>query len=676
MKRHTVWLITLIFICLTLFCNTFQNSFTWDDKSFIVDNRYIRDIGNIPFFFTPQYWQGLFSEHARLEQQVIAIYRPISMITFSLDYFLWKLRPTGFHLTNLLLHISNVILVYFFVHQLLGRADYTGFLKGKNFSWRDSFNPPFLTALFFAAHPIHVESITWIKNRADPLALLFFLLSCLFFARHIQKARNKLDIFSYAASLFCFILGFLSKASAFSLPFVLVAYVLCFLPKEEYKRALIKILPFFVVALLYFVFKATFLKIPLLYGAIPKLDLFAHILIVIKTMGYYMNLSVLPINLNAERIFIIPRSFLEPAIYSSLTLLLLALAVVIKTSTLRIKDSSKRRYSKLLCFSILWFFLTLAPVSNIIFLFSRPIAEQRLYIPSLGFCLVLAMGINKLSSLELGFLTQNRTRLLAGLLSIFVLTFYSVTTIRRNADWRDPLTLWTKTVKNSPHSPRAHNNLADAYEKKGLYDEAIKEYQEALRLNPGRSEFYYNLGNVYYAKGLYEEAIKEYQEALRLDPGKIDTYYNLGNVYDSKGLYDEAIEEYRQALRLDPNNKDVHNNLGNVYEKIGLYDEAIKEYHQALRLDPQFVAAYNNLGYLYIKMEIKLDEAIRLIKKALTLDPGNAEVMDSLGWAYYKKGMLDEALEELKGAAALLPDNAEIKEHLDAVYRALDRNEK
>ena len=673
--KHTIWLLVLVIISLALFSNTFQNSFTWDDKSFIVKNVSIRSIKNIPSFFTPQYWQGLFLKRSRTEPLLVAIYRPLSMISFAFDYLLWRLNPAGFHLTNILLHALSVILVYFFVYRLLRGVESSDSSTLKIYTRSDPLNIPFITALIFASHPIHVESVTWIKNRADLLAFVFFISSLLFFIRYIENSHNKLDIFSYLASLICFIFAFLSKAIAFSLPLILVAYILCLLPKEQYQKTLIKVSPFFLTVVLYFIFKGIFLKMPLIYGEMPGLDLSTQISLVIKTIGYYMNLLILPVNLNAERLFIIPRSFIEPAVYFSLTLLFFILAVIIKTFPLKDKSVSESKYSRLFCFSTLWFLLTLLPVSNIIFLFSRPIAEQRLYLPSLGFCLILAVGINKISHIDVKLLSQNKLRVLAGLISFFIFAFYSVTTLRRNADWRDPFTLWTKTVKSSPHSPRAHNNLGDAYEKKGLFDQAIKEYREALRLNPGRSEFYHNLGNVYYAKGLFDQAIKEYKQALEIDPAALDTHYNLANVYDSKGLYDQAIKEYQEVLGLAPEHTDAHNNLGNAYEKKGLFDQAIKEYKQALEIDPQFAAAYNNLGYLYLEMDIMIDEAIRLIKKALSLNPGNPEIMDSLGWAYYKNGLLDQALAQLKEAALLLPNHPEVQQHLDAVYDALGSRE-
>ncbi|MBU1912859.1 MAG: tetratricopeptide repeat protein [Candidatus Omnitrophica bacterium] len=652
--KHLPWLILLVLICVTLFCNTFQNTFIWDGKRYIVNNEYIKDLKNIPFFFTPQYWKQL----------SVAFYRPMSMTTFALDYFLWELNPVGFHLTNLLLHILNVILVYFLVLKLEKASS-------SDFNWQSLFNLPFLTAAFFAAQPVHVESITWIKSRSDPLVLLFCLLSFLFFIRYVNTFR----FFSYSMTLFCFILALLSKEIAVVLPFLLVFYSLCFLPQKEHKRTLVRILPFSAALILYAAFKIIFSSGQVLHLAAHEFNPYIHILTVFKTIGYYVGLLVFPINLNADRIFSIPESLFEPAVYISAALSLFALAVIIKISLLIAKGVRIGKDSKLFCFAMLWIFLTLLPISNIIFLASRPISEQRLYMPSLGFCLVLAIGIKKFSSLELDFLKRDRVRQLAALLFIIILAFYSVVTVRRNFEWKNPLTFWTKTAESSPFSLKARNNLGNLYENKGFYDKAIAKYKEALSLNPNLSRIHYNLGNVYKKKNLYSKAITKYKDALGLNPANIDAHYNLAIVYEDKGLYDKAIEKYKDVLNLDSDNIDAHGNLGNLYEKKGFYGKAIKEYRTALELNPQSIAMYNNLGYLYVKRGVELDKGIRLIKEALLLDSENAAAMDSLGWAYYKKGMFDKALEQLEMAVMLLPDNAEIQEHLDAVYRALGRVE-
>ena len=157
-------LVLLVVVCAALFANTFGNPFIWDEQGLVIDNNYIKSLKHIPFLFSPGYWNN----HSTGTK---GQYRPLRTLTFSLDYSLWGLNPKGYHLTNLLIHTLNVILIYFLILLLPGSN------RGLSF----------LCALFFAAHPIHTESITWIKNRSDLLSLFFFILSFHLFIRYTQN---------------------------------------------------------------------------------------------------------------------------------------------------------------------------------------------------------------------------------------------------------------------------------------------------------------------------------------------------------------------------------------------------------------------------------------------------------------------------------------------------------
>ena len=218
-NKHILPIIVLIVISAAIFSNTLKNSFMWDDKSVIVKGRYVKDIKNIPFFFTPAYWRDCFLAKSREFVHGMDIgYRPIVMTSFALDFFIWQFDPFGYHLTNLFLHIFNVILIYFLIYRL-GETTRRKLLLA------------FLAALFFASHPIHTESVSWIKNRSDLFSLMFFLASFLFFIKHRLKDKAASRLGFYAGSALFFVLALFSKAIAVTLPLILVLYVICFLPK-------------------------------------------------------------------------------------------------------------------------------------------------------------------------------------------------------------------------------------------------------------------------------------------------------------------------------------------------------------------------------------------------------------------------------------------------------------
>jgi len=185
-KINTRAVIVLVTVCLALFANTLANDFIWDDSTLIPENHYIKTTENIPLFFTPRYWNDLHPISPSGQ------YRPIRTISFTMDYCFWKLNPAGFHLTNLLLHGINVILIYCFVLTLTGHA--RSYKTNMAFKQGWFFSIPFLTALFFAAHPIHTESINFIKNRSDLLTLLFFLASFILFIRYAGQKGPKTSL--------------------------------------------------------------------------------------------------------------------------------------------------------------------------------------------------------------------------------------------------------------------------------------------------------------------------------------------------------------------------------------------------------------------------------------------------------------------------------------------------
>ncbi|MBU1062053.1 MAG: tetratricopeptide repeat protein, partial [Candidatus Omnitrophica bacterium] len=643
------------------------------------------------------YWRQSFLPRNREFIEVTSVgYRPIIMASFALDFYLWKLNPFGYHLTNLLLHILNVILLYFLIYRLVEKYD-----KRRHLA--------FLAALFFATHPMHTESVTWIKNRSDLFGLLFFLLSFLFFIKHISQKRIESPIYFYAGALIFFIFALLSKAMAVTLPLILVLYAVCFLSRKERNIAIRETIPFFGLLFLYLMFKATFLGTIGLSDNMSGLEFYPNVLTVIKTLGFYVNMLLFPIKLNAERIFNIPGSFFEPEVFLSFALLCVIIAAVIKIFLGR----ERGRYSNLLLFSILWIFVTLLPVSNIIFLHTRPIAEQRLYFPSVGFCLFFALGIKGLSFLGERPSYKKGFRNLAMLLTLFIAAFYSVSTVRRNFEWRDPLTFWSKTLEYSPNISRVHNNLGIAYYQAGRYKDAIRAYKKAIEISADDAWMHYNLGIVYRKIGKDEEAmaafkkaieisprygraydnigtmlyrksaeidevIRYYKKAIELKPNYANAYNNLGWVlFKELGQVGKAVKLCKKAIKLKPGYANAYNNLGLIHSSLGLYQDAVRYHEKAIELRPDYADAYNSLGALiYNKEPHRIREAMELCKKAIELESEHANAYYNFGMMLNTIGLYEEAVMYCKKAIELKPDNVDAYNSLGIAYRYLGQYEK
>ena len=197
-------------------------------------------------------------------------------------------------------------------------------------------------------------------------------------------------------------------------------------------------------------------------------------------------------------------------------------------------------------------------------------------------------------------LIQLNTLLFPIILFLFIVIPVLLATYKRNALWKDDITLWTDTLHKSETKARAYYNLGAAYhDDKGLLDEAITYYKKALAIEPNYTGAHNDLGDALRDKGLLESAIMEYQTALRLKPSYPKAHNNLGIVYSMQGRFDEAIREFEIALKLKPDYAEAHNNLGNVYYQEGRMDNALEEFRIALKLKPDDSDIYNNLKNIY-----------------------------------------------------------------------------
>ncbi|MFH1996787.1 MAG: tetratricopeptide repeat protein [Candidatus Omnitrophota bacterium] len=662
MKNHIVPVAILILVCAALFCNTLSNSFVWDDEILIADDAHIKRLSEIPFVLTPSYWNRYFPGTK-------GHYRPIRTITFALDYAVWQLNPFGYHLTNLIFHALNTVLVYLFVCLLAGAKNGSRAGKESTFSWSAV---PFLSALFFAAHPIHTESVAWIKNRSDLLASFFTLLSCALFVCYQRSKKRSARPILYTASLFAFLLALSSKEMALALPAILVVYALVFLPKSAYRRFVFEIVPFFLAVVGYLGFKIAALgMIVSSVNRARQLGALEKALAVIKTFGVYGKLLTAPFWLNAERLFSIPRSPVEPAVLLGGAGIIIVSILIGREIFVKNKRSVSSETSRLVLFSIAWVMVSILPASNILFLSRRPIAEQRLYIPSIGFCILLGVLVSRFSVVNLknspGRLRAAITILAAG--SLF--SAYSYTTVRRNLDWKDSATFWTATAAASPESDRANYNLGNTFSKNGNQGGAIPYYDRAIELNPEYAQAYNNLGVAYADVGRVSDAVLSLTKAIELDPNHARAYNNLGNAYGLSGEYPKAVTAYENALKINPDyeearknleavlamltkrekyvnhvEKDLteappdagkYNDLGLAYHAMGLNLKAIDAYRKAIEIDPKYVKAYCNLGATYGKMG-KQERAVTVLKKALEIDPDYADAHNNLAVTYYAMG--------------------------------------
>ena len=523
------------------------------------------------------------------------------------------------------------------------------------------------------------------------MAMCFFLLSLLLYIKNSVSGSDptkapdlmrgltsllKKNLY-YFASLFAFILALFSKEMAVTLPLVIILYDLCFKSKDKAKVIYKQggyYLGFFLVLAFYL-----FVRFFVFFNPLKSLDylggsIYLTFLTMLKVFALYLKLLLLPINLCADYVVKVSSSPFEPLVAGGIGLLVILLIISFKLY--KWERSSELGLSRLVSFAILYFFITLLPVSNIIPL-GILMAERLLYIPSLGFCIVLAVILAKIPQLKIKRVGSDPTKapiLMWGLTPLksasilfLILLFYSITTINRNKIWANDFVLWEETVKNSPESFISHYNLGNKYRERGMYKRAIDEYGYAIALKPDSANAYNNRGTVYRERGEYEQAIKDYNKAIELEPDYELSYNNRGYTYGKKGKYDLAIKDFNKAIEIRPDYALAYYTRGYTYGKKREYDLAIKDFNRAIELKPDYAEAYNNRGYAYRKKG-EYERAVKDYNKAIELKPDYVEAYINRGNAYNEEGEYEQAIKDYSKAIELEPDAADAYYNLGVAY--------
>jgi len=529
--KISVYVVLIIALGLLVYANSLGGKFIMDDVCLIEDNAYIKNWSNILDIFTKNIVKDTLKTYL--------FYRPAQLVTYMADYSIWKLNTAGYHITNIGLHILTALAAFCLINLLFGDR----FLS-------------FLTGLFFVVHPIHTEAVSYISGRADILAA-FFMLMCFIFYTLGHKSKNKIFyifvLLSYAAAL-------LSRENSLILPAILLLYHYIF--KKGFKIVL-----FFspvILAGLYILARCMLLKHLLPQPEVAN-TIWQRMPGFFIAITDYTRLLLLPLNLHmlyGNKLF----NWTDPKALSGL---LMFISLVIYA--LRAKKSNG-----LISFSILWFFITLLPLSNL-YPIDAYMAEHWLYLPSMGFFLILA---KLLSSLY-------RKRHFRSISVIFIaglLSFYSYLTVKQNNYWKDPITFYERTLKYSPDSPGMFNNLGVAYQKAGNPEKAIAAYKKTIEINPKYTDAYNNLGVAYCSIGREEDAIGMFKKAIETDWSNSDAHHNLGRAYSLQGRYEDAIQSFKNAIAINPRHVKAHRDLGLAYYKVGKTEEAVIHSNKAKEL--------------------------------------------------------------------------------------------
>jgi tetratricopeptide (TPR) repeat protein len=311
------------------------------------------------------------------------------------------------------------------------------------------------------------------------------------------------------------------------------------------------------------------------------------------------------------------------------------------------------------CFLVgwLWYLGMLVPMVGFIQAGSIARADRYTYLPQIGLYLLLTWAAADLSA---GL--RHRRVVLSGC-STIILVALIFCARAQTSYWRNSESLWTHTLEITKNNDIAHNNLGTTLLNQGRTGEAIRQYQETIRLNPDIADAHDNLGTAFSNQGQTDQAISQFQEAIRLKPDGAEAYFNLGNALINKGQTDEAISQFQEAIRLKPDFGLAHDNLGVALFNKGQTGEAIKQYQEAIRFNPDNALAHYNLG-IALGREGQIDEANSQFQEAIRLKPDYAEAHNYLGIGLLNQGQTDEAISQFQEAIHLKPDYADAQSNL------------
>jgi len=642
-------LIPLLIALLTLaaFLPSFQNGFvSWDDELTLVENQNYRGLGweQLRWMFTTFH-----TGH----------YQPLSWVTFGLDYLLWGMNPFGYHLTNLLLHAANAVLVYFLAFRLLSLA--VPATDSQDLSLRISAG---LAALFFAIHPLRVESVAWATQRRDILSALFFLLTIhLYLWANGGAQSSRTRMWRLSGSLVVYGLSLFSKAVGMTLPIVLLVLDVYPLRRLGIKGqgwfgratrgAWLEKIPFFILASAAGVIALLAQYQTGAMGSIERHGVLARIAQAFFGLVFYLWKTVVPLGLSP--LYEIPLQ-LNP--WEWYFLLCGILVVGISLSLLFLRRRWPAGLAVWVCYVAI-----LAPVLGIAQSGTQLVADRYSYLSCLGWAILVGAGSFHCWRAWLTGRVGRLTLLAAAGLAATVLVVFSALTWKQVQVWHNSEKLWRHALAVTQRSSTAHYNLGNILADRDELEEAISHYRQALQIKPTDYSAHTNLGNALSSQGQLEEAIGHYRQALRIRPTDSLTHNNLGNALRSQGQLEEAIGHYRQALRINPANSLAHSNLGIALAGQGRVEAAIDHFREALRINPANSLAHNNLGTA-LAGQGKIDEAIDHFRAALQVDPTNAQVYTNLANIFANRGDLEKAIEQYRRALEVKPGQAEVHERL------------
>lgn len=579
----------LLAISITAYIPATRCGTIWDDDFHVTDNRLLRSAEGLwriwtEFDATPQFY-------------------PLTHTTFWLEYHVWGLWPAGYHIVNIVLHATGVILLW----RVLRRLGVPGA------GW---------AAAIFALHPVHVESVAWITERKNVLSCVFYLAAAWTFLSYAQVWRcepaQRRSGKMYVLSFVLFLFALWSKTVTCTLPAALLLVIWWKRGRIAWKDVA-ALIPFFLFGLMMGLVTVSREKELGAVGFSWDYSFIERWLIAGRALCFHASKLVWPTRLT----FIYPRWQIDAGMWWQYLFPVAVMTVIL------VLWLARHRIGRGPITAILFFAGTLVPALGFFDVYPMRysfVADHYQHLASLGLIALCVALVHRASERW-----NERGKVLSVFAGVLVLMTFGGLTWQQQSAYRNTETLWRDTIHKNPDAWMAHNHLGTLLFAQGKPQEAIRHYRETLRLKPDHVDARNNWGNALASLGRFDEAIRQYQSALQVDPGSPRVLCNLANALASSGRPDLAIAHYRRALSLHPDYADAHYNLGIVLEGHGEPGESIDHYRRAVQIRPDYAEAHNRLASALIGSN-RIEEGVTQYREAIRLKPDWPAPMNDLAW--------------------------------------------
>ena len=559
LSRRTQYLLLFSILILTaiVYASCLKNGFVnWDDGKYVYENPDIKDWHSIKIMFSSFY---------------LGMYQPLTTLSFLVDFKLSGLNPFQFHLTNFLFHLLNVGLVFLLIIKLTKNTVAAA-----------------ITALFFAIHPLHSESVCWISERKDVLYSFFYLASLIAWIQ-FQKSGRLTKY--YVLSIILFLFSLLSKSAAVTLPILVILTDYYLNIKINIKNHYNKI-PFLIIAFAFGVISIFSQQL-----TDPESTASIHYSIInrmfygLYALSFYIVNILLPLKLSALHPFPIKVAQL-PLIYYLASVFV---AIVVGMFFWLYRSHKVKRETKKEIYFGIWFFLI--SISLVIFIpvGQAVVAERYTYIPYIGPFFILGWFFSQIYVNDYKWKSTSRS-LLWLLLTVMVIGFSTIT-IGRIAIWKDSNLLFSDIIKKYPKDASvAYNNRSIDYKQKGKMLESLKDLNIAISIQPDYADAYSNRGLLCKDMGNFQQAITDLSRAISLKPKLYEAYYNRGLVYNNINDYKSALEDFNICIQMNPILEMAYNDRGISKIQMGNTMGALADFSLAIKINPENPSPYFNRG--------------------------------------------------------------------------------